>query len=120
VRSALRVPTARVAELDVDPVDAKDTRRASRHLGELLLQSAPPQKVDGKSCEHRRLVLPLLGSRRPAPGTRGEATDHDRGREIDREREPVLAVGERERVPRRQKEPVEREHARDRYGQCEP
>ena len=66
--------------------------------------------------EHGRLALALLGLGGAAAGARGQLADHDRVSEVDGEREPVLAVGERERVHRLEEEQVEREHARDRDG----
>ena len=54
-----------------------------------------------------------LGLGRPAPGVSGELAHDHRGDEIDGERDPVLPVGERERVERWKEEEVEGEHAAD-------
>ena len=107
-------PPAGAAELDLDVIDAQHAGSGSGHLGELLLEAAAAQEVGGESRQQRRLALALLGGGRATTCARGELADDDRRRDVDREREPVLAVRERERVPRRQEEPVEREHARDR------
>jgi hypothetical protein len=100
-------------------VDAEDLGCRTGHLADLVLQATAAQEVGREAGEHRGLPLALLGGRSAPPRPRSELADDDGGREVDRESKPVLAVGKRERVPRRQEEPVEREHARDRDGQRE-
>jgi hypothetical protein len=57
----------------------------------------------GKQCS---FPFPLHGFVTAPASTGSEAADDDRGGQVDGEREPVAAVGERERVERRQKEEV--------------
>ncbi len=117
-RTPGRRPVGR-PELDLGGLDAEDGGRPGRDLVELLVELAPAQQLRRELGEQRRLLLALLGGRGAPPGARRELADDDGGGEVDREREPVLAVRQRERVDRRQVEPVEGEHARHRDDERE-
>ncbi len=82
---------------------------------ELIVQPRAAQELDSDVCEQRCLELALLSLGPLSSGPRGQGADDDRRHHVDEQREPVAAVGERERVHRRQEEEVEREHARDRH-----
>ena len=119
VRRVPRRRPVRRPELDLGGLDAEDGGRPRRDLVELLVEPAPAQQLGCELGEQRRLVLPLLGGGGAPPRARRELADDDGGCEVDREREPVLAVREREGVDRRQVEPVEGEHARHRDDERE-
>ena len=71
-----------------------------------------------RDCGQERGLVgapPSLGLARAGP--RRERADDERRYEVDRERDPVLPVTELERLRRRQEEPVERKHARQRDEQ---
>ncbi len=106
---------ARRPELDPAVRDAEQVGRPDGDLGQLrldrrLLRAGAPSNVGGEG----RLAPLLLRLRGAAPGARGERADADRDDEVDGERDPVLRLGEMERVGRRQEQPVEGEHADDR------
>ena len=91
-------------------------RRARREAVELVGHGSPAEQGRGDGRKERRLSLALLGSVGALPRSCREPTGHHRHDEIERECEPVLALSEVERMCRREEEPVERKHARDRYG----
>ena len=93
--------------------DPRRRRPASARAASAEMRSSSPldrpvlEQRAGDLGEQRRLA-------RPPARPRGQLADDDRDDDEHREREPVLRVGERERVHRLEEEPVEREHARDR------
>ncbi len=95
-------------------------RRAERPGGiggdaaELLLHAHALEQRGRDPRQQRRLMLPLLGLRSPATRAGSELADDDGGDEVDGKRDPVLSVGERERVERLEEEEVEGQHARRR------
>ena len=112
----MRLRPAPRVELDRRPARAEHRPDARGNPAQLALDVLVLEQSDGHVREQRRLALALLGLRRAPARTRREAADDDRGDEVDPEHDPVLGVAERKRVPRRQEEPVEREHAGDRDG----
>ena len=104
------------AQVDLDP-RRRRAQRVCGQVGELVQlggELGAAQQVAGGLGEHGRLATPLLGVLLPAACARRERADDDRSDEVDGEREPICAVAQLQRVLRRQEEPVEREHARDR------
>jgi hypothetical protein len=84
-------------------VQARSAQQQPRHLGGQV-----------------GLLATLLRFARPRPGALGQrARDHRRDEEHD-ERDPVLALGDREAPGRRDVEEVERERARDRGRDAQP
>ena len=105
------------AELDSCPADPEYLRGPLGDRFELLAQLPTAEQVAGdlgEQCGFTLALLRLGGS--PAHAV-GEQAHGDSDDDIGRERKPVRPVGERERVNRRQVEPVEREDARDRHRQ---
>ena len=101
------------------PGDAEHLGGAPLDLLELVPNGSPLEEVGRDVREERRLTPPLLRLDRSAAGAGRELADDDRRARVDGEREPVLAVRQRERVDRRQEEEVEGEHAADRNRQRE-
>ena len=103
------------AELDPCARDAEDVRRLGGDAAELVARARSPSSSAARPAP---AAPPRAPAARPPPraGARAgrELADDDRGDEVDGERDPVLGVAQRERVRRRQEEPVEGQHARDR------
>lgn len=73
------------------------------------------QERGGHLGEQRLLAAALLGLAGPMPRAYGKVADDDPDDEIDRQREPVFAVRETERVERWEEEEVEERRA----GKCD-
>ena len=106
------------AELEPRALHAEHAGGQSREPSELLVESPATQQVERRLGERVSLGTPLLGVVPPRACPSGERADRDREHEIDGEREPVLALLQVKRMVRRQEEPVEDEHARDRDEHC--
>ena len=113
----LRPPSR--AELDPGARRAEESGRPCGDLAELRLDLRPLEEDRRDLGGESGLALLLLGFRGAPPRSRGKPADAHRRDQVHRERDPVLGVRKAERVPRRQKEPVEREHAHDRDRGCE-
>ena len=86
-------------------------RRVFRMLDpfDQITQVAALQEPGGEVGEQGRVALAPLGLCGPPPHSRRELARHHRGREIDEKSRPVARLVQRERVHRRQEEPVEDE-----------
>ena len=75
--------------------DATPSTSAARPAisSDLVLELPAGKQLSGQVGEQRRLPLTLLGRSSAPPRAGCELADHHRGREVDGEREPVLAVG---------------------------
>ena len=115
-RAATRRPAAPAAAEDEPRAAAPST---SATLGGDRVRSAatsPPGRSAVATPASRaasRSRCSASAARRRARAARSLTTIADD--EVDGQREPVLAVAQRERVDRRQEEPVEGEHARQRH-----
>ena len=69
----------------------------------------------GDVSRQRRFSAALLGLLRAPASASRQPAHADRSDEVHGERDPVLGVGEAQRVRRWQEQPVEREHAHDRH-----
>ena len=85
-------------------------------VAQVLAAQQRPRHLGGQV----RLAPALVGLERAAPRGVGERARDDRGDEEDGERDPVLAVGDREPARRRDVEEVERERARHRRRDAQP
>ena len=86
-------------------------RRVFRMLDpfDQVTQVAALQEAGGEVGEQGRVALAPLGLCGSPPHSRRELARHHRGREIDEKSRPVARLVQRERVHRRQEEPVEDE-----------
>ena len=103
-----------LAERDPDGRDAEDCRGPLLDLPESPRSSSAPRRRSAAmsaSSAASRSRCSASAPRDPVP--RRELPTTIAVDDVDGEREPVAAIGERERVDRRKEEEVEREHARD-------
>ena len=113
-QSLLALPRRLLAELEPRTLDAEHAGGERREPPELLVERSAAKQIERRLGQRVRLGPPLLGVVPTRPGARGERAHGEGDHEVDGEREPVLALLQVERVVRRQEEPVEDEHARDR------
>ena len=112
-------PSGSPNRIELDPAlrGPEDSGDLGGDVSKLVLDLARLEQSARHVGEQRRLASAALGLSLPATRARGKPADDDSRDEVDGERDPVLRVVELERVRRRQEEPVEGEHARDRDRQ---
>ena len=97
IRNARTVIPPGWAELDNRRLDSEHFGRVIGDLTDLLLELPAGQQLDRQIGEERRLTFALLRRGRPTARAGRELADDHGGRQVYGEREPVFAVGERER-----------------------
>ena len=110
----MHVPPCCRRQADRDAIQLETPRDIARDVGNRPLAVGGQQDVAAQIEQPGHLLFAGLGFARPLPGgCRQLAGDDGHGHE-DEQRHPVLGIGDRERVERRQQEKVEREHRRHR------
>ena len=110
----LPVRGRRVAELDARRAHVQCDRGEVGELVELCDEIGAAQQVARSLGENVSFAAPLFRILLAMTRARGERAHDDGRHEVHGEHGPVGAVAQLERMRRRQEEPVEGEHARDR------